>query len=83
MLQNFIVPCTLIHTVDCGIPNPPINGYLSSYPDTKEGTIVTFQCDADEYVPSVVLDSTCSNLGMWVPDPEQHECTLIVGKLHA
>ncbi len=63
-----------IISVDCGIPEPPLNGFLGNYSSTKEGDNVTFQCGGD-YVPLAVMVSTCSSSGMWDPEPMDHVCT--------
>lgn len=67
-----------IFTVDCGIPESPLNGNLGNHSSTKETDNVTFQCNED-YVPSQVEIATCNSLGMWKPDPAEHNCTFIEG----
>ena len=69
-----------VSIVDCGIPVPPFNGHLGGYPNSKENTTVTFQCDED-YVPSLVRTSTCTGYGVWEPNPAEHNCSLIEGNV--
>ena len=64
--------------VDCGIPEPPVNGYLGNYTGRKLSDIVTVQC-GDGYIPSMVMVSTCMQNGLWTPQPSDHNCTLVVG----
>lgn len=65
--------------VNCGIPMPPINGDVGNYTNSRVEQTTTFQCD-EGYIPSGVVISTCTNLGLWTPEPEEHNCTLIIGK---
>ena len=46
----------------------------------REGGTVTYQCN-DGYRPSLSFISTCTEDAMWMPDPEEHNCTLVVGML--
>ena len=41
---------------------------------------ITFLCN-EEYVPSTVINSRCFFGGFWIPDPVEHNCTLVIGKL--
>lgn len=65
--------------VDCGIPAPPVNGRVVEFTDSRGGTGVSYHCN-EGYVPSIVLNSTCTNAGVWEPVPAEHNCTLVVGK---
>lgn len=62
--------------VNCGDPNPPLNGSLGKYPHTREGASVAFWCN-DE--PSSIMNSTCMNTSLWKPPPGQHRCTSVNG----
>ncbi len=64
------------------MPIPPANGYLGNYSHTREGATVTYQC-GDEYRPSIVLYSVCADTGLWIPDPEEHNCTFVIGILYS
>lgn len=66
-------------TVDCGIPETPLNGHLDDYTNTKENVNVTFQCGED-YVPSSILVTTCTSQGLWEPNPAAHNCTFVIGE---
>lgn len=55
-----------------------MNGRVIGFTDSKEGTPVSYQC-VEGYVPSIVLNSTCTNLGVWEPVPAEHNCTLVEG----
>ena len=59
---------------------PPDNGYITNYASSKIGNTINFQCD-DDYIPSILMSSTCTFGGFWVPPPEDHNCTFVVGKL--
>lgn len=52
---------------------------VGSYPNTRQGTVTTFQCD-DGYVPVMSGVTNCSEIGRWDPEPGDHNCTLISGK---
>ena len=64
--------------VKCEEPIPPMNGNLSSYPHTREGATVIFQCN-DGYTPSTPVASTCTRNASWIPAPEEHNCILVEG----
>ncbi len=66
--------------VDCEIPLPPLNGSLGNYSHTRENATVSYQCD-DGYTPSVIMTSKCTNTGIWIPPPEEHNCTVVTGKV--
>ena len=57
---------------------PPTNGYLGDYSHTREGATVTYQCN-DGYRPSAVFVSTCTDAALWIPAPDQHNCTFVTG----
>ena len=56
----------------------PINGSLGNYPHTREGIDVTYHCN-EGFRPSSSEISTCTDLALWIPEPEEHNCTLITG----
>ena len=64
---------------DCGIPKLPLNGHVHNFINSKLMDTISFQC-SEAYVPSLVISSKCIFGGFWIPDPEEHNCTLIVGK---
>ena len=64
--------------VNCGEPGTPPNGSLGNYTHTREGAIVTYQCNTG-YRPSRQNSSVCNSTGHWMPPPEQHVCTLFEG----
>ncbi len=64
--------------VNCDVPVPPTDGFLGSISHTQEGATVTYQCDSG-YRPSAVFISTCTDAALWIPAPEEHNCTLIIG----
>lgn len=67
-----------ITVVDCGIPQPPLNGFLGDFIGSKEGDIITFQCNIN-YVPSAVVKSICDDIGLWDPEPMDHLCDFVEG----
>ena len=66
------------NTAQCPNPAPPINGTISNFLTRRIFDVIAFMCD-DGFRPSNMSSATCSNLGTWVPDPEDHECTLVEG----
>ncbi len=64
--------------VDCGVPIPPIDGLLVNYDSTKAGSTVIYRCN-DGFRPSTLQRSTCTNERLWIPAPEEHNCTFIIG----
>ena len=66
--------------VNCGDPLPPNNGNLGSYANTREGTSVSFKCD-EGFRPSAPMVATCMRNAMWHPAPQDHNCTLVTGKI--
>ena len=65
-------------TVDCGVPQPPANGHIGQYQNTKMNSTVTYQCD-DGYNPLPTLLAKCIEGGVWNPPPQYHDC-IQVGK---
>ena len=59
--------------VDCGVPNPPMNGTLGNYSHTEVGATVQFWCN-EGFHPPDIRDSVCSNQGLWTPLPQEHNC---------
>ena len=55
-----------------------MNGSLGNYPDTKEGTNVTFWCNGG-FVPSAINTAMCNGSGMWSPNPALHYCEFVTG----
>ena len=69
-------------TVNCSVPDEPLNGTILDYSsiDTIEGSVITFQCNPG-LSPEGVMTATCTNVGVWSPDPAGVECTLnVAGK---
>ena len=63
---------------NCFDPIPPLNSTIL-YNDTYGGAIATYQCNSG-FIPSVVRTSLCNNtLEEWIPAPQLHQCTLVVG----
>lgn len=80
ILSFFVHLLTANFIVNCGDPNPPINGSLSDFTHTREGASVNFSCN-DGFLPSKSLTSICMYTGMWMPPPDEHVCTLFTGIL--
>ncbi len=57
---------------------PPTDGRINSFSHTREGATVTYQCN-NRYRPSSVFSSTCTSIASWIPAPEEHNCTNIIG----
>ena len=49
-----------------------------NYNGTRVGTNITYYCN-DGYRPAASETSTCVVMGVWVPLPQEHICTLIEG----
>lgn len=61
--------------VDCGVPDPPVNGsFVGSLTDTTEDSIVFYKCDHGLF-PMQNLSSVCGGDGMWNPNPRDQSCT--------
>ena len=54
--------------VDCGQPEFPSNGVVSSVSSTTEGATVTFHCEEG-------VTSTCSSTGLWTPNLVDVQCS--------
>ena len=52
--------------VNCGVPEPPVNGILGNYSHTEGGGIALFWC-RDGFLPEGVRTSVCNYHGMWDP----------------
>ena len=65
--------------MNCGVPGAPPNGSLGSYPHTREGASVTYQCDIG-FRPSTVFTSVCGSNTTWILNPSDHVCTFVEGK---
>ena len=59
--------------VDCGVPDPPMDGTLGNYSHTAVGATVQFWCN-EGFHPPDIRDSVCSNQGLWTPLPQKHNC---------
>ena len=68
----------IVTIVNCGVPISPMDGYLGNLSHTREGATVTYQCNVG-YRPSTVRLSQCTDITAWVPAPEDHNCTLVIG----
>ena len=66
------------HLVNCGVPDPPVNGTVDTPDHTREGSSVDYRCD-DGFRPSANFTSICDNTTLWIPPPQSHICTFIVG----
>ena len=66
---------TLRPPVDCGVPDPPVNGsFVGSIEATVENSMIFYRCD-DGLFPMINLSSTCDSNGMWNPNPRDQSCT--------
>lgn len=65
---------SLTHAVDCGVPEPPMNGSVV-YTRTTEGANLTFDCDIF-FFPVDTPTAVCTREGVWVPLPAEYNCTL-------
>ena len=45
---------------------------------TRSGATVAFWCN-EGFRPSQVMNSTCTNVTDWIPQPQLHICTLVTG----
>ena len=67
--------CHTNPTADCGTLPPPINGFLlQSHTNTKEGSVVVFQCDPG-FVPEGEMVAVCGSDGQWTPNPGGVTCS--------
>lgn len=69
----------LFVAVDCGVPDPPINGAVESFSSVMFGANVTYECD--EGYSLSISHSTCAKSKKWEPVPicekpagEQFQC---------
>ena len=62
---TWLVIIGLLSSVDCGSPQPPVNGLVVEIASMREGSEVIFQCNAS---------AVCSRDGRWSPDPGQQVC---------
>ena len=60
--------------VDCGAPQPPLNGTVDTYSSTTEGSSITYHCNMGLF-PVNKLVSVCSCTGQWTPNPTELSCT--------
>ena len=67
--------------MNCGVPGAPVNGSLGSYPHTREGASVTYQCDVG-FRPSIVFTAVCGSNKVWMLNPADHVCTFVDGILY-
>ena len=56
-----------LSVVDCGSPQPPVNGMVTDITSTLEGSEVTFQCN-------ITSTAVCNRDRRWSPDPGQRVC---------
>ena len=65
----------LTFTADCGVPPPPVNGFLlQPHTNTTEGLVVVFQCDLG-FVPEGEMTAVCGRDGQWTPNPGGVTCS--------
>ncbi len=64
----------LYNIVDCGVPIPPINGFLVNYDTTKVGGTVIYRCD-NGFTPTSLQSSACTYDRLWIPALEDLNCT--------
>ena len=55
-----------VSVVNCGSPQPPVNGMVTNITSTLEGSEVTFQCNT--------LTAICNRDGRWSPTPGKQVC---------
>ena len=59
---------------NCGKPIVPINGFISPYQNTTEGSVIVFGCNSG-FVPAGDMTAVCASDGRWSPDPATIVCT--------
>ena len=65
--------------MNCSLPEPPLNGSVSNYSRGITGASLRYGCD-EGFVPSALRMSVCSGFdNIWIPSPDQHNCTQIEG----
>ena len=74
MFVFFLSPAPVV----CNIPSPPINGSFTGDTASSQrsvGSTITFQCDAGLF-PVGSLTATCTDDGLWMPNPATFPCTV-------
>ncbi len=72
------------HTVNCTVPDEPVNGTIVGYDMLNEtlveGTVLTYECDNNLSLtgPNTI---TCTNAGVWSTDPREIMCVTTFGEL--
>lgn len=60
--------------VDCGVPDPPVNGsFVVSLADTTQNSVIFYRCDEGLF-PMGDLPSICNASGVWNPNPRDQFC---------
>ncbi len=62
------------YIVDCGEPRPPINGFVVNFDNTRSGYTATYRC-YNGYIPRDLQTTTCTDARVWIPEPEEYNCT--------
>ena len=64
------------YLVNCDVPNKPANGNISDYDNinTTEGSVIFVQCNPGFLLQGDSMIATCTNAGVWDPDPAGVEC---------
>ena len=73
-IKLLIDPLWLSPTADCGAPPPPVNGFLQSYTNTTEGSVVVFWCNPG-FVPGGEMTAVCGSDSQWTPNPGGVTCS--------
>ena len=60
--------------VDCGSPGNPQNGSVTSYTDTKNGSVAFYSCNPG-LVPAGSMRAVCTGSG-WSPNPADLSCSV-------
>lgn len=63
--------------VNCTVPVQPINGLMLGE-DHSLGANITLQC-SNGYRPSSPTISYCTQDEVWIPEPDEYNCTFVVG----
>ena len=87
-IHNSVIICAPVYTthnnviVNCRVPDEPMSGTILDYDNivTIEGSEITFQCNPG-LSPEGEMTATCTNAGIWSPDPAGVTCMNITGKL--
>lgn len=64
---------TIPPPVDCGIPDPPVNGSLLGSINTTEDSMIFYRCNEGLF-PMGNLPSVCGGNGVWKPNPRDQCC---------